>query len=131
MIDHHAAEVVDRLEEAAGQGRAYLLGHATTDIGQAPISKRRLTTLRHACAYRFALPSVRFVAPPSLFHPPPPAADRRRRTNSPRTSASILVRRKQSSASSGLQTTGSFSLNEVLSTIGTPVMSLKAAISAW
>jgi hypothetical protein len=32
--------------------------------------------------------------------------------------ASILVLKKQSSASCGLQTTGSFSLNEVLSNIG-------------
>ena len=44
----------------------------------------------------------------------------------PRTSTSILVRRKQSSASAGRQTTGSFSLKEVLSTIGTPVMPRKA-----
>ena len=42
------------------------------------------------------------------------------------TSTSIRVRRKQSSASSGRQTTGSFSLNEVFSTIGTPVRSPKA-----
>ena len=48
---------------------------------------------------------------------------------SPMTSTSMLVRRKQSSASSGRQTTGSFSLNEVLSTIGTPVSSAKASIS--
>ena len=33
----------------------------------------------------------------------------------------MLVRRKQSSASAGVQTTGSFSLNDVLSTIGIPV----------
>jgi hypothetical protein len=39
------------------------------------------------------------------------------------------VRRKQSNASTGLQTTGSFSLNEVFSTIGTPVRSRKASIS--
>ena len=36
-------------------------------------------------------------------------------THSPITSTSICVRRKQSSASPGLHTTGSFSLNEVLS----------------
>ena len=42
---------------------------------------------------------------------------------SPRTRTSILVRRKQSIASSGLQTTGSFSLKLVLSTMGTPVRS--------
>ena len=47
----------------------------------------------------------------------------------PITKTSILVRRKQSSASSGRQTTGSFSLNEVLSTIGTPVRSRKLSIS--
>src|SRR5215469_1017906 len=46
----------------------------------------------------------------------------------PSTSTSIWVRRKQSRASSGLQTTGSFSLNEVLSTIGTPVSSRNASI---
>src|SRR5436305_7414777 len=46
---------------------------------------------------------------------------RRSTTWSPSTSMSIRVRRKHSSASSGRQTTGSFSLNEVLSTIGTPV----------
>ena len=39
----------------------------------------------------------------------------------PSTSTSILVRRKHSSASRGWQTTGSFSLKLVLSTIGTPV----------
>ncbi len=39
----------------------------------------------------------------------------------PITSSSIFVRRKQSSASSGLHTTGSFSLKEVFGTIGTPV----------
>src|SRR5262249_45136632 len=47
---------------------------------------------------------------------------------SPSTSTSILVRRKQSIASSGLHTTGSFSLKLVLSTIGTPVMALNASI---
>src|ERR1700730_2082820 len=36
----------------------------------------------------------------------------------PRTNLSIFVLRKQSNASSGLQTTGSFSLNNVLSNIG-------------
>jgi hypothetical protein len=46
-------------------------------------------------------------------------------TKSPITKASISVRKKHSSASSGRQTTGSFSLNEVLSTIGTPVRSRK------
>ena len=44
-------------------------------------------------------------------------------TVSPIISTSILVRRKQSSASFGSHTTGSFSLNEVLSTIGMPVRS--------
>jgi hypothetical protein len=39
----------------------------------------------------------------------------------PMTKRSILVRRKQSSASHGLHTTGSFSLKEVLSSIGMPV----------
>ena len=38
--------------------------------------------------------------------------------------------RIQSSASSGRQTTGSFSLNEVFSTIGTPVSARNASISA-
>jgi len=50
---------------------------------------------------------------------------------SPRTSASICVRSKQSMASSGLQTIGSLSLNEVFSTTGTPVSSANAEISAW
>ncbi len=49
---------------------------------------------------------------------------------SPITSTSIFVRRKQSSASSGRQTTGSFSLNDVLSTIGTPLSAQNASISA-
>ena len=40
---------------------------------------------------------------------------------SPSTSTSMRVRRKQSSASSGLQTTGSFSLKLVLRTTGMPV----------
>jgi hypothetical protein len=40
----------------------------------------------------------------------------------------MRVRRKQSSASLGWQTTGSFSLNEVLSTIGTPVRTRKASM---
>jgi hypothetical protein len=48
----------------------------------------------------------------------------------PNTRTSILVRRKQSRASSGRQTTGSFSLNDVLSTIGTPVSCLKVSINA-
>ena len=39
----------------------------------------------------------------------------------PITSTSMRVRRKQSSASSGRSTIGSFSLNEVLSSTGTPV----------
>ncbi len=39
------------------------------------------------------------------------------------TSTSILVRRKQSSASSGRSTIGSFSLNDVLRSTGTPVSS--------
>src|ERR1700730_5859716 len=47
---------------------------------------------------------------------------------SPMTRRSIRVRRKQSSASSGVHTTGSFSFNDVLSTIGTPVRSRKASI---
>src|SRR5207253_1521482 len=47
-------------------------------------------------------------------------SDHRSMKVSPRTSTSILVRRKQSIASSGLHTTGSFSLKLVLSTIGTP-----------
>src|SRR5262245_1710476 len=42
-------------------------------------------------------------------------------TKSPITKKSIFVLRKQSRASFGLQTTGSFSLNEVFSTIGMPV----------
>ena len=45
-------------------------------------------------------------------------------------SKSILVRRKQSRASSGRQTTGSFSLNDVFSTMGTPVKREKAWINA-
>jgi hypothetical protein len=48
---------------------------------------------------------------------------------SPITITSIRVRRKQSSASFGSHTTGSFSLNEVLSTIGTPVSLRKAGMS--
>jgi hypothetical protein len=48
----------------------------------------------------------------------------------PSTKTSILVRKKQSSASSGLQTMGSFSLKEVLRTIGTSVSSSNASISA-
>src|SRR5262249_49673121 len=47
----------------------------------------------------------------------------------PRTNLSIFVLRKQSKASSGLQTTGSFSLKDVLSTIGTPVRSRKLSIN--
>lgn len=50
-------------------------------------------------------------------------------THPPITSTSIFVRKKQSSASSGRHTTGSFSLNEVFSTIGTPVKSRNALIS--
>src|ERR1700722_2797380 len=53
----------------------------------------------------------------------------RRTTKSPSTKASIRVLRKQSNASSGVHTTGSFSLKDVLSTIGTPVSSEKAWIS--
>src|SRR6266853_4736677 len=46
----------------------------------------------------------------------------------PSTSTSIFVRIKQSSASSGRHTTGSFSLKEVLRTMGTPVSELNASI---
>src|SRR3981189_3066447 len=49
----------------------------------------------------------------------------------PKTSRSIFVRRKQSSASSGSHTTGSFSLKEVLRTIGTPVIVRKLEIKRW
>ena len=52
----------------------------------------------------------------------------RRTTQSPITRRSMRVRRKQSSASSGRHTTGSFSLNEVFSSIGTPVRPAKASI---
>src|SRR5271166_2493450 len=62
---------------------------------------------------------VPFHGRPSIRRPRVP--HRRNITTSPMTSASIFVRRKQASASSGRHTTGSFSLNEVLSTIGTPV----------
>ena len=48
----------------------------------------------------------------------------------PSTKTSILVRKKQSSASAGLQTMGSFSLKEVLRTIGTSVSWRNASISA-
>ena len=60
-----------------------------------------------------------------------PLPARRSKIASPITSTSIRVRRKQSSASFGSHTTGSFSLNEVLSTIGTAVSSRKAAMSRW
>src|SRR5216684_1592751 len=48
---------------------------------------------------------------------------------SPITSASMRVRKKQSSASSGRQTIGSLSLNDVFNTTGTPVKSRNALIS--
>ena len=48
----------------------------------------------------------------------------------PSTKTSILVRKKQSSASAGLHTTGSFSLKDVLRTIGTSVSTRNASISA-
>jgi len=60
-----------------------------------------------------------------LGHPQPVRAT----IVSPNTSTSIRVRKKHSKASTGLHTTGSFSLNEVFSTIGTPVRSTKASIS--
>lgn len=41
----------------------------------------------------------------------------------------MLLRKKPPSASCGEHTTGSFSLNDVLSTIGTPLASRKASIS--
>ena len=47
----------------------------------------------------------------------------------PMTSTSMCVRRKQSSASGGRRTMGSFSLNEVLSSIGTPLIRPKAVIN--
>src|SRR6266568_3692395 len=50
---------------------------------------------------------------------------------SPSTNTSIVVRKKQSSASCGLQTTGSFSLKEVFSTIGIPVSARKLSIKKW
>ena len=48
---------------------------------------------------------------------------------SPRTRTSIFVRRKHSMASSGRQTIGSLSLNEVFSTTGTPVRFPNSRIS--
>lgn len=48
---------------------------------------------------------------------------------SPSTSTSIFVLRKQSIASSGRQTTGSFSLKDVFSTSGTPVSASNARMS--
>src|SRR4029077_2907581 len=48
---------------------------------------------------------------------------------SPRTSTSILERKKQSMASSGRQTMGSLSLNEVFRTTGTPVRLANSRIS--
>ena len=56
---------------------------------------------------------------------------RRLITVDPMTMRSILVRRKQSSASAGVLTIGSFSLNEVLSTSGTPVMRSNSEINRW
>ncbi len=46
----------------------------------------------------------------------------------PNANTSIFVLRKHSRASSGLFTIGSFSLKEVLSTIGTPVRFLNSHI---
>jgi len=57
------------------------------------------------------------------------ALPRRAMITLPRTNLSIFVLRKQSNASSGLQTTGSFSLKDVFSTIGTPVRSRKLSIN--
>src|SRR6516225_10463814 len=57
------------------------------------------------------------------------ALPRRATITLPRTNLSIFVLRKQSNASSGLQTTGSFSLKDVLSTIGMPVRSRKLPIN--
>ena len=51
-------------------------------------------------------------------------------TINPITSKSMRVRRKQARASWGVQTIGSFSLKDVLSTIGSPVCCSKALISA-
>ena len=53
----------------------------------------------------------------------------RRTTQFPRYKTSIRVFTKQSIASRGVHTMGSFSLNEVLSTTGTPVSSWKSEIS--
>src|SRR5579863_2760995 len=47
----------------------------------------------------------------------------------PKTKTSILVRSKQAKASSGRQTIGSLSLNDVFSKTGTPVKSPKARMS--
>src|SRR5579864_7625920 len=47
----------------------------------------------------------------------------------PNTKTSILVRSKQAKASSGRQTIGSLSLNDVFSKTGTPVKSPKARMS--
>src|SRR4051812_947945 len=67
-------------------------------------------------------------APPHTI-PPIQAVEvwMRSMNRSPSTRASIFVRRKQSSACFGVHTTGSFSLNDVFSTIGTPVRSQKAS----
>src|SRR5262249_55144662 len=50
-------------------------------------------------------------------------------TKFPSTRTSIFVRRKQTNASSGLHMNGSFALNEVFSSMGTPVNFLNASIS--
>tara|TARA_B100000767_G_C19282638_1_gene336076 strand:- start:13 stop:174 length:162 start_codon:yes stop_codon:yes gene_type:complete len=50
-------------------------------------------------------------------------------TQLPNTNTSILVRKKVFNASSGLQTTGSFSLKEVFNKMGTPVISLNDDIN--
>ena len=55
-------------------------------------------------------------------------AGARSSTCDPITSTSMCVRRKQSSASFGCRTIGSFSLNEVLSSMGTPLIRSNAVI---
>ena len=72
--------------------------------------------LSQRASCRDALPADKLAYPRSTTH-------------SPITNKSIFVRRKQSSASCGVHTTGSFSLKEVFSTIGTPDSSRNASIN--
>ena len=117
-----AAILVRRSMEPTGRGAASNIGQPTLTVGV------QATTTPSKAVSSIALKLQHRVC--GAFPPKGSPFYWRTRIVLPSTITSILVRKKQSSASAGLHTMGSFSLKEVLRTIGTPVSSRNASISA-